>query len=324
MEKLSLEYIADWLKINRPEFLLDNENIYINARSKLKFFHFKCNDYFYMEWACFYRGIGCSICSGHQAGKYNNLAYLRPDLEKEWHPDNNIRSTDVTVSSGKRVYWICSVCNYGKNKEWCSPCNDRARYGCPACSGKIVTDRNRLSILYPKISKEWDHNKNKEIPENVSSGSHKEYWWLCSQNHSYKSSVASRTERNTGCKQCSNKRKESLVASELKSYLSSTYDAEIEYPILINPETNRVLPFDIYIPRGEDYKINGIYIEVHGEQHYKDRGKFHSRENSYAEMKHRDKTKKKFAKKNGLYIEIDLRKIKTTEQAIEHINSIIK
>ena len=34
--------------------------------------------------------------------------------------------------------------------------------------------------------------------------------------------------------------------------------------------------------------------------------------------------KKKFAKKNGVYIEINLMKIKTVEEAIEHIENKIK
>jgi len=41
-------------------------------------------------------------------------------------------------------------------------------------------------------------------------------------------------------------------------------------------------------------------------------------------QKHLDKIKRKFAKKHGTYIEIDLRKIKTTEQAIEYVESILK
>jgi len=324
MKKHNLEYIINWLSSNKPEFILDKDNVYINCRSKLKFFHTHCNEYFYMEWFCVSQGIGCPICSGHQVGKYNNLAYLRPDLAKEWHPNNNITPEEVTVSSGKRIYWICSVCDYGKNKEWCSPCNDRVRYGCPACNGKVVSDRNRLSILYPRIASEWDYNRNKESPENVMVRSHTSYWWKCAQGHSYKATVDSRTGGKTGCKKCSDKRQESNIAFELKEFYFLNFNAKKEYPVLINPRTKRPLPFDIYIPLGKNMDINGVYIEIHGEQHYKDRGKFHTRKNSYLDMKKRDKIKKNFANKNGTYIEIDLRKIKTTDEAINYIKSKIK
>ena len=46
-------------------------------------------------------------------------------------------------------------------------------------------------------------------------------------------------------------------------------------------------------------------------------------EKVFKESKYRDRIKKKFAKKNGTYIEIDLRKIKTTEQAIGYVEDII-
>lgn len=129
-----------------------------------------------------------------------------------------------------------------------------------------------------------------------------------------------------GCK------KESLIASKVKSYFLENYNSISEYPILRNSKTNKAMPFDVYIPFGKDKKVNGFYIEVHGEQHYK-LCNWHYRqakrnqtspEEEFEYQKHKDKIKKKFAKKNGYYIEVNLLKIKTVDDAIDYIEKQIE
>ena len=194
-------------------------------------------------------------------------------------------------------------------------------YKCPFCTGRKISDKNRLSVMFPNLNMEWDYDKNSDTPENVSFGSHKNRWWICPKGHSYQSIIYNRTN-GSGCKQCANEQKESKIATELKKWCKESFTyAYPEHKMFKNPDTNYWLWCDIYI--GKPESIDGIYIEIHGEQHYKNRGKFHSKEDSYTDMKYRDSLKKKFARKNGTYIEIDLRKIKTTEQAIEYIESII-
>lgn len=115
---------------------------------------------------------------------------------------------------------------------------------------------------------------------------------------------------------------ESYIALELKKYYAVNYNAIAEYKIVRNPKTNQYLPYDIYIP-------DGIFIEIHGQQHYQ-----LTRWNTYAAKrdgrteyeqfkysKYKDRIKKRYAKQNGIYIEIDLRKIKSVEDAISYIES---
>jgi hypothetical protein len=117
----------------------------------------------------------------------------------------------------------------------------------------------------------------------------------------------------------------SWISKEMKNYFKSFYGGISEYKIFRNPETGYWLPFDIYLPS------QNVFIEIHGEQHYCKNG-FHimqskisgkTQEEEFKYQKHKDRMKKKFAKKNGTYIEIDLRKIKTTEQAIKHIEQTL-
>lgn len=81
------------------------------------------------------KDIGCPICSGHQVlSGFNDLATTNPELSNEWNYEKNgeLKPTDVTRSSGKKVWWIC---NYGH--EWRAVIGNRnIGTGCPVCNNK--------------------------------------------------------------------------------------------------------------------------------------------------------------------------------------------
>ena len=80
------------------------------------------------------KGVGCPYCSGRLATKGKNLQVINPSLAKEWHPTKNAPQTprDVTPSSHKKVWWVCS-----KNHEWEARIDARNRgTSCPYCSGR--------------------------------------------------------------------------------------------------------------------------------------------------------------------------------------------
>ena len=58
---------------------------------------------------------------------------------------------------------------------------------------------------YPELVKEWHPTKNGDLtPKDVTHGSSKKIWWLCSKGHSHHSTVSNRTSKNaTGCPECS-------------------------------------------------------------------------------------------------------------------------
>lgn len=147
-------------------------------------------------------------------------------------------------------------------------------------------------------------------------------FWLCQCDCGNRVSVDARAlgSGNTSSCGCS---KESLIAYEVKGYFSKNYVCEKEYRMFKNPKTNCWLWCDIYIPCGNNCEINGIYIEINGEQHYIFSKFFHKTKEDFEDCKYRDKIKKKYAQKYGTYIEVDLRKIKTTEEAIIYIENKI-
>jgi hypothetical protein len=113
---------------------------------------------------------------------------------------------------------------------------------------------------------------------------------------------------------------ESKISSDLKTYYYENFQAYTEYKMLMNTKTKRWLRCDIYIPHGKDPRLNGFYIEIHGSQHYVNNGFFFTNNKEFKYRLQLDEMKKSFAVQNGYYIEVDLRKIKQTEDAIKYIN----
>jgi len=92
-------------------------------------------------------GVGCPYCAGKKVLKgFNDLATLNPDLAAEWHPTKNEELTpeDVTVSSGKKVWWLC------KNKhEYAATVDSRRRgTGCPHCFKAMRSSFPEQAIFY--------------------------------------------------------------------------------------------------------------------------------------------------------------------------------
>lgn len=59
----------------------------------------------------------------------------------------------------------------------------------------------------PELVKEWHPTKNGNLtPKNVTYGSKKKIWWLCSKGHEFESMPNSRTSKNSGCGYCSGRK----------------------------------------------------------------------------------------------------------------------
>lgn len=123
--------------------------------------------------------------------------------------------------------------------------------------------------------------------------------------------LVSSTVKSCGCLS------ESWIAKETKTYFEKKYNSISEYKIFKNKKTNHFLPYDIYIP-----SLN-IFIEINGQQHYEYISSWHRNRETFKYSRYKDKLKKRYAEKNGTFIEIDLRKIRDVEQVIEKIEKVI-
>ncbi|MEU4427559.1 zinc-ribbon domain-containing protein [Actinoplanes sp. NPDC024001] len=76
---------------------------------------------------------GCPTCYGRLVEPgFNDLATLRPDLAKEWHPtkNGNLKPSEVGLSPATEAWWL-GACGH----EWSGPIARRtsAGRGCPEC-----------------------------------------------------------------------------------------------------------------------------------------------------------------------------------------------
>ncbi len=130
-------------------------------------------------------GCGCSACAGNVVTDRNRLT-AHPcwkTLQHEWDYESNPKPPKAYASGSRaRVNWVCPKpdCGY----KWLAIVQRRTRAkhptGCPACAGRVVTDRNRLTVCCPEVAKEWHPTKNKPLEaKDVSIGCDKTFWWYC-------------------------------------------------------------------------------------------------------------------------------------------------
>lgn len=141
-------------------------------------------------------------------------------LMEEWDWDKNTEVIPALVSlgSGKKVWWKhwheetkqwhswqASIANRAYRNSWCPYCSK----GRPQLlKGFNDLETWCLNNHREEIIKEWDYNRNKELPSDYLSKSHKKVWWMCSFGHSWDMSIAHRTSMESGCPICANLRVE--------------------------------------------------------------------------------------------------------------------
>lgn len=96
----SLENISFWLRLNKKEFELCENNIYIGSHDELLFHCLNppCNRVFHLSWNYVFQGNECPYC--------RCLENMRPDLICEWSHKNNFDPDTVLLYSNKKVIWV--------------------------------------------------------------------------------------------------------------------------------------------------------------------------------------------------------------------------
>ncbi len=309
----SLYNISLWLKLNHKDFELCEGNTYFGNKNKLRFHHFKCGEDFYSNVDNIFSGHGCGVCTGMQVGKYNNLQYIYPDIAQEWSHKNKLMPHEVTSASPKLIWWICKDCGH----EWKARIINRKNgTGCPKCARNRTIDSHRKDIQnvindFKKLNITPDIKEYSNNHQSIKSKCD-----ICG--HEWKTRYAY-IKQGHGCPKCSSALSESKTAKELKNYCTDKYSGIPEYKVFKNPKTGRWLPYDIYLP------YQNIFIEINGKQHYDSNSNTHffQTDDDFENRKSLDRMKRKYARQNGVYIEIDLRKIKTTEKAIAYIEKFL-
>lgn len=152
-----------------------------------------------------FNGNGCPVCAGKVViAGVNDLASANPTVATQWHPTKNgtLTPEQVTPFSNRKAWWICD-----KGHEYYSVIAHKVQNssGCPYCTNrKVLAGFNDLATLEPEIAAQWHPILNGELtPQMVTVGSHKRIWWQCSEGHSWKAVIYSRTgSRKHGCPVC--------------------------------------------------------------------------------------------------------------------------
>lgn len=127
-------------------------------------------------------------------------------LMAEWHWEKNehfgLDPNKLSIGSGQKAWWTCS-----KGHTWEAVIASRSRgSGCPYCSGRFAeTGVNDFETVYPDLAKEWDFQKNSDLPSQTTCHSHKKVWWICPNGHSYQATVDHRSYGDN-CPYCSGHR----------------------------------------------------------------------------------------------------------------------
>ncbi len=162
----TIQNIKLWCKLNDKPFELVSET-YGGSCKKLKCKCSKenCRETFEITWQCIMLGEGCPYCAGVRVCLSNCLATKNPEFASEWHPTKNgdLTPYDITINSGKYIWWICKECGY----EWHVKMDSRTNQntGCPECNkskGEKECSRIFISNGFVKINQE-DYEKLSDI-----------------------------------------------------------------------------------------------------------------------------------------------------------------
>lgn len=129
-------------------------------------------------------------------------------LFREWDSEKNaplgLFPEATSLKSNKKIWWKCE-----KGHSWQMEANHRTNgRNCPYCNHKrVLKGFNDLPTLFPEIASEWHPTKNDPLNINdYVQGSSKKVWWQCAQcQHSWTTSIRSRTQRKSGCPECAKK-----------------------------------------------------------------------------------------------------------------------
>lgn len=222
-----------------------------------------------------------------------------------------LTALELSKITKRGSYWSC-LCRCGNTKIISLNALESKNTISCGCYAKEQTSKRsiknlrgmRFGILKViKRGENYINNNGKTFPK-----------WLCKCDCGNKKEIRA-THLLSGATKSCGCLKESFLANELKKHFKKNYGAILEKKVYCNPNGKYPLRFDIYLPK------NKIFIEIQGVQHYYFIPFWHKTKENFERSKLSDASKKKYAQKNGIYITIDLRKIKTFDKAIEYIKN---
>ena len=218
-----------------------------------------------------------------------------PELSDEFDSCSELGYESYSASmfntySNLKVTWKCKKCKC----KWTARISDRTmkNSGCPTCHGRVVSDKNRLSLKFPSLVGEWHTTKNGSLtPSDVTYSSHTYVWWKCERNHEWSTPVHSRTIMKTNCPICCESKGEKKIRYWLEKERVE-FESQVSYSDLLGLG-GKHLSYDFYIP-----SLN-LLIEYQGEFHDGSGNNEFTSLNLGRQQEH-DSRKKTYAKNNNI------------------------
>lgn len=147
---------------------------------------------------------GCPTCAGLRPDRgKTDLGTKFPQIAKRLHrkPDSPIDAGEISPTTHKKYEWDCP-----KGHIYVASVGSQTRGGgCPYCAGKqVLKGFNDFASRFPHFAKLWDSGKNKVGADEVSFGSFKKFWFICSKGHGFQATPSSFAKRKEfeGCSVC--------------------------------------------------------------------------------------------------------------------------
>ena len=192
-------------------------------------------------------GKCCPVCLGEQVDQSQSLAFVYPDIAREWDyiKNGDVKPDDIAYGSHVKVWWLCE-----NGHEWQASANYRTSKGrgCPYCcrNPKVLQGYNDLESLRPDVAEQWCSELNENLkPRDVTIHSNKKVWWVCPKGHLWKCAVNHRTN-GSECPVCQRGYSTSFPEQAILYYIKKAYpDAQNGFTGIF---TNHRMELDIYIP----------------------------------------------------------------------------
>jgi translation initiation factor IF-1 len=164
-----------------------------------------------------------------------SLKIIHPNIAEEWHNDNlPLLPEYFTPKSHKKIIWQCILGHiyvasiaHRTNGTGCPKCakHDRAESTIKAA----IIRSGILSEVHPRLMKEWDYNKNKNLnPSELSPGSKRKVWWKCKNGHEWFATIVNRT-KGANCEICSYKSRGASISNAAVNRSGSLIQAFPEF-----------------------------------------------------------------------------------------------
>lgn len=212
-----------------PEFTMQD----VPAGSSTTVVLWRCRNDATHEWLAYpFRRTGenrgCPYCGHKRLAKGESFAEKFPEIAAEFDSFSNLSArTGLPIlpsslrPNDRRQYFF--FCMKGHELYKMSPKARTEGAGCPSCES--------IAVLRPDLAAQWHVQRNEGLSaENVTLGSHKKVWWICSADaqHVWVATVRNRVS-GTGCPEClrkSSQKKKAAVAKD--SEIAGAFDPSNE------------------------------------------------------------------------------------------------